>query len=127
MKKKYFFLINSLITASLVVIAFSQQGCLYDKPAVVTGCDTAKVTYSGSVKPILVANCIRCHNAPNAVNVAGVILDDYAFVIRQVPQPLLDAINHTGSVTPMPKDGGKLDDCSIAKITIWIREGAKDN
>ena len=70
MKKKYFFLLNYLVTASLVVIAFSQQGCLYDKPAVVTGCDTAKVTYSGSVKPILVANCVRCHNAPNAANVA---------------------------------------------------------
>ncbi|MDB5222346.1 MAG: hypothetical protein JWN83_1013 [Chitinophagaceae bacterium] len=108
-------------------IGFSNTGCKYDKPVLTTTCDTAIVTYSGTIKPILTAHCTVCHSGPNAPNGNGILLDDYVFVKRQVPQPLLDAINHTGNVTPMPKDATKLDACSIAKITKWIAEGAKSN
>jgi hypothetical protein len=119
--------IRCLAVIGLVYIGFSNAGCKYDQPLLPTACDTAIVTFSGVVKPILEANCTRCHVGPNAINGNGIRLDDYAYVIMQVPQPMLDAINHKGNVTPMPKDANKLDACNIAKIKKWIASGAPNN
>lgn len=127
MKMRKCFFVN-LLTGLFFIFAFTQQGCLYDKPQPLANCSIpANVTYSGDIKPILTTNCTRCHVGPNAVNGAGIRLDEHPYVIMQVPQPLLDAINHTGSVIPMPRDGGKLDACSIAKIKKWIDNGAPNN
>jgi len=40
---------------------------------------------------------------------------------------LFGAITHNPSRSPMPKDGAKLDTCSITKIKIWIDKGALNN
>ena len=117
-----------LIFIGLVIIALSNQGCLYDKPQPVTCDSPAVVTYSGYIVPILSANCYRCHSRTNApVSGNGIILDDYASLKMQVPQPLQDAVMHTGSVVAMPKDGLILDACLIDKIKKWIAQGALYN
>ena len=101
---------------------------MYDKPEPLANCSLPNnVTYSGDIKPIIAANCTKCHIGPNAPNGSGIRLDEHSYVKAQVPQPLLDAINHVGITTPMPKDAGKLDACSIAKIKKWIEAGAPNN
>ena len=116
------------ITSALIIIVFANEGCNYDKPLLpLANCDTSIVTFSGTIKPIITANCIRCHIGPDALNANGIVIDDYVSLKKQVPQPLLDAILHTGNVTPMPQDGGMLDACTIAKIKIWIAAGAPNN
>ena len=118
-----------LIVIGLVIIAFSNQGCLYDKPQPLVICDSpAVVTYSGYIVPILSASCYRCHSRANApANAIGIVLDDYASLKKQVPQPLQDAVMHTGTLVPMPKDGLMLDACTIDKIKKWIAQGALNN
>lgn len=119
---------NNILACSFIIFAFTLQSCLYDKPQPLVNCSLPNnVTYSGDIKPILTANCTKCHTGPNAPNGAGIRLDEHAYVKTQVPQPLLDAVNHAGNVTPMPKNAGKLDACSIAKIKKWIEAGAPNN
>jgi hypothetical protein len=122
---KYFFI------AGLFFLAFSQAGCYYDKGEILnpaTSCDTTTVTYSGNVNPILTANCTGCHSGNNAPN--GVKLDTYANVKLLAQDPsgiLLGVITHSPNFDPMPKNGNKLSDCSIAKISIWVHGGAPNN
>jgi hypothetical protein len=40
---------------------------------------------------------------------------------------LLSAITHDGNTSFMPKDAGKLPDCSINKFIAWKNAGAPDN
>ena len=118
-----------LAVIALIIFAFANQGCLYDKPVPLATCDTTGIiTYSGVVTPILTANCYRCHSRPNApANANGIVLDDYTSLKKVVPQPLIDALQHTGTVVPMPKDGIMLDACTIEKIKKWIAQGALNN
>lgn len=118
---KYFVII--LISIAIL------SGCYYDDPDLLdpnrTTCDTTIVTYSGSVSPVLTAYCTGCHSGPNAAN--GIKLDARASVLLVGNARLLGAINHSPGYSPMPKNATKLNDCSIAKIRIWLANGAPDN
>lgn len=118
---KYFVII-------LISIAFL-SGCYYDDPDILdpnrTICDTTIVTYSGSVNPILTAYCTGCHSGANAAN--GIKLDTRASVLLVGNTRLLGTINHAAGYSPMPKNATKLSDCSLAKIRIWLANGAPDN
>lgn len=84
-------------------------------------CDTANVTYQASVFPVFETYCISCHSgsAPEA----GIDLTDYEQVAFLAENgALLGAIKHEPGYSPMPKDGNKLDSCTIAKIEIWIND-----
>jgi hypothetical protein len=119
---KYFVIV---ILISIAVLS----GCYYDDPDVLDPnrlvCDTSIVTYSGSVSPVLMGNCTSCHSGPNAAN--GIKLDTRASVLLVGNARLLGAINHSAGYSPMPKNGTKLTDCSIAKIRIWLDNGAPPN
>jgi Fe-S cluster biogenesis protein NfuA len=92
----------------------------------VGGCDTANVTFSGTIVPILQGNCIGCHSAP--VGSGGVILTTYADVLTVVNNgKLWGAVNFSPGFIGMPYNGSKMNDCNIAKIRIWINAGAPDN
>lgn len=87
--------------------------------------DTAgTIGFTAKVLPIMNQYCgtgdNTCHlnnsytlNTKAGVNIA--IADDV----------YLNSIKHIGS-NPMPKNGGKLDDCSIAVIEKWIATGKAD-
>jgi hypothetical protein len=121
---------NKILTGFIVLIALS--GCYYDSeeylfPQINNNCDTTNVTYTLSVKPILENYCLSCH----ANNVAessggGIHLQDFADVKTKVNDgALLNSI--TRQTNPMPKNSGKLDNCPITIIKIWINNNAPEN
>ncbi|MBX7107737.1 MAG: hypothetical protein K1X61_03715 [Chitinophagales bacterium] len=97
-----------------------------DGPCNTVTCDTANVTYSGTIVPILQTSCLGCH--ANASTGGGILLNNYPDVFDQAMSgALMNSIQWTGSVTPMPENGNQLDDCSIKMFEIWVNDGALNN
>ncbi len=92
-----------------------------------TDCDTAAVTFSGTVNAILQTNgCKNCHSA--ASGSGGVILDSHAEVKKHADNGrLMGSITHASGFKPMPLGGTKLSDCDIAKVKKWIDNGTPNN
>ncbi len=89
-------------------------------------CDTNNVTYSGSIKPLLVKRCLNCHTG--ATPRGDISLTNYEDVFLKVENGgLVGVIEHKAGYTAMPYGGQKLPDCEIDLIRIWIRDGAKNN
>ena len=88
-----------------------------------SACDTANVTYTNFVKPLVQAKCQGCHGNTNPS--AGINLSTYA-TAKPIAQngKLVGAITRTSNW--MPKNGQKLDDCTILKITTWVNQGAPE-
>ena len=113
----------------LLLVVLSVSSCYNDKAEILypqTVCDTAAVTYSTSVTPILSANCISCHggNTPSA----GIKLDVYTGVKQQVDNGRLwGAVSHGPNYSAMPKNSNKLNTCNLEKIRLWIVAGAPNN
>jgi hypothetical protein len=103
-------------------------GCYYDSeeylyPVVNTGCDSVNVTYGSSVVPILKSYCTSCHSGNNST-----VLNTYAGVLVSVNNgKLLGSVKHESGYRAMPDGGGKLSDCDIRIISIWIDNGAPNN
>lgn len=121
--------IVALLAVGLVIVLLSATGCYYDKEEKLypqTVCDTATVTYSSSVVPILLSNCTICHggNTPSA----GIKLDTYAGVKVQADNGRLwGAVSQATSFSPMPKNGTKLSTCNLTQIKKWLDAGALNN
>jgi len=122
-----------LISLSIIfIIAAFVSSCYYDNeealyPSYNTLCDTANVTFSGTIKPVLLNNCLSCHSnsaAPSSGN--NIRLEAYSDVRSQI-NAVQGSINHTGNYSPMPKNGGKLKACSLNQFDIWIRLGILNN
>lgn len=89
------------------------------------GCDTTDVKFSTHIQPMLQQYCVSCHGA--SVQNGGVRLDNHASVVSAVTyQNLLPSINYAQGSKVMPP-GGKLPDCDIAKIEIWVNQGMPNN
>lgn len=118
-----------LLAAGLFVVMISNTGCYYDKEEILypqTVCDTANVTYSSSVVPVLVSNCTVCHGGTTPS--AGIKLDTYADVKIQVTNGRLwGAVSQAVSYSPMPKNAPKMSSCNLTKIKKWIDAGAPNN
>lgn len=124
---------NILIT--ILSLAFL-TGCYYDNeeelyPGGNGECDTTNVTFSGTVLPVINANCKSCHSggAPQG----NVLLEDYASIAAagKIAEgnygSLYGVINHSSGNSPMPKNGTKLTDCTIRQIKAWIDAGTPEN
>lgn len=114
----------------ILVLAGFIQGCYYDDPDLLdpnrTVCDTSIVTYSGTINPILTAYCSGCHSGANAPS--GVRTDNYSTVKTIASNGRLSGtVTHSPGFSPMPKNAGKLNSCSIEKIRKWVSAGAPNN
>lgn len=123
---------KKILWISLITTLFA--GCYYDSeeqlyPKLDTGCDTTAVTFSKTILPILQTNCYGCHSiSENAASGGNVNLQDFTTLKQVVDKGnFYGAITHNPINLPMPKDGTKLDTCSITKIKIWIDHGALNN
>ena len=89
-------------------------------------CDTITVTFSKTIMPIINSYCIGCHNAMNASG--GIELIDFATIKATV-----DGGRFVGSVEwlpgykPMPQKSGKLSECKINQLQIWITDTMPNN
>jgi len=115
---------------SFFVLSVLAGGCYYDVeeelyPPII-GCDTANVTFSLDVEPVLSSNCYVCHSAGAAQG--GVVLDDYTSVKGFADSgSLLGAVRHDAGYSAMPQGGSKLSTCTIAAIEKWVSDGAPNN
>ena len=105
-------LISILFTACLTNVEES----LDENPTNIDPCET--VTYSLSVKPIIDANCIQCHNAsvgqfPN--------LDSYSATSARASLILEQVESRRMPI------GATLTTAEIAAIKCWVNNGALNN
>jgi len=118
-----------IITVLSLLIAGS---CYYDNaeylyPELTTGCDTSSVSFSGTIVPMMQNNCWSCHSNSTAASFGNNIrLENFADIKAQSAS-VLGAIRHDPPLSPMPKGGGKLNDCLIQQFSIWINDGTPQN
>ncbi len=110
-----------IILAGLTIISCSKKDAqsLQNNGGNNTNCDTANMTYSTHVKPILQNECTSCHAASNASG--GIILDTYngAKIVAENGK-LIGAISHANGFIPMPLGRSKLSNCNINTISAWV-------
>lgn len=123
-------------TVIFSLLAFFIQGCYYDNEAELhpesfleTACDTALVTFSGSIQPVLKSYCGTNNSCHGTNNTSNIQLNNYAGVKAQADNGRLwQSVSWTGSASFMPKNSSaKLNDCLLAKLNIWIQNGAPNN
>ena len=125
--KRYLWLISF---AFLIVLL--PASCYYDSeealyPALSSGCDTMCVTFRAKIAPMLANNCLSCHSNATAAGAGnGIRLENYADVKTRA-SAVAGSIKHSGTYSPMPKNGGKLNACLINQFDIWIRTGMPEN
>ncbi len=123
-----------IISGLFVFVMMYFTSCYYDSqeylyPQISSGCDTANVTFTLSVKPILANSCLSCHSNSTAASYGGNIkLENYADVkTRADDGKLIGSITHSTGFSAMPKNSSQLSDCNIAIIQKWVTGGALNN
>ena len=101
-----------------------------DKLIKASQCDSVKtISYKNDVQPILNSNCgaqAGCHSNGSASG--GVKLESWQGTNEVATTGLLmKAIRHETGVSAMPKVASKLDNCYIAIIAKWVRNGSLNN
>lgn len=92
-----------------------------------TTCDTSAVRFTTVIKPILQANCNRCHDNSNASRLgSGIKLEDYADVVAERNNIIRVIDLPSNNASLMPKGGPKMSSCEITKIKAWVSAGAPE-
>jgi hypothetical protein len=131
--EKFKYMLNGLLLLGLITIMFS--GCYYDvaeelypAPAGGSGCDTANVTYSASIAPIMLKNCATSGCHVGATPADGSDLTTYGAISDYISNNrFYSSIIQDGNASNMPKGGTKLSDCDIRIIKKWMDNGALNN
>lgn len=121
MKFKLLFILSGLFFWSSC-----QSDYIYGPGGVIgaVDCDTIDVAYTTHIKPIIEEQCVFCHTGNNASG--SVPLEDYNKVKAAVENSGLSAaVNYEPGKSKMPPSG-KLDECSLDIIRIWIEGGLQE-
>jgi hypothetical protein len=126
MKRLYIIIVTiSIFSVFFVSCYYDNEEALY--PSLNSVCDTTNVTFSGPIVTIFNNSCYSCHSNNTAAAAGNNIrLENYADV-KAMAVRVAGSINHTGSFSPMPKNGGMIKTCSIAQFDIWVRNGMLNN
>lgn len=124
-------LISTLAALGLTAVFLSLGSCYYDKESDLYGtpvCDTSSITWTNVIKPIIDQSCayVGCHGGGTKSGDHDLTTYEGVYEIAQ-SGALLGAIQHSGNYTPMPYQGAQLSECTIAKIKIWVEQGAPQN
>lgn len=124
MKRKH-----QLLALLALFTAMATSGCSYhneEELYPMNFCDTSAVRYSTTIRPIIEANCAisGCHVQGGEGN--GDFTTYTALRAKVDGGQLLPSINQESNAVAMPPNG-KLSDCEIAKITLWVQQGAPQN
>ncbi len=111
---------------------FLLAGCYNDNREtlypVTGGCDTAGVTYNGTIKTLTLQNCAFAGCHAGATPSAGLDLSTYAGLkVIAEGGSLLSSIRHESGYSPMPKGAAKLSDCVISQYAAWVNAGTPEN
>lgn len=122
-------MIKKTLLLALILTMLSLTSCYYDKAeflVTTNDCDTAKVTYSISIAPIINSNCAGCHSGSTPSG--NLSLSNFTEVKSAADNgSLMGVIRYEPNWSPMPKGGNKLSDCNIRKLEIWITNGTPNN
>ena len=117
-----------IVLVSLIALSFTLSGCYNDNEADLyvgtSNCDLSNVTYANSVAPVFAANCNVCHSTGSPSG--NIITDNYTSVVANMTR-IKGCINQQAGFSAMPKNGGKLSNCELAKIDVWITQGMLNN
>lgn len=127
MKRTFFYLGMAFVAMLLAV----PSGCYYDNEEDLYGpvetCDTASVSYSGFILPLLQDHCYKCHVETEPL-FSGYVLEGYdATKSYAASGKIGERTNNIGNPMPPLSEGGLLPDCDRQKILAWIRAGAPNN
>ena len=122
MKTKLFLFLSGIILILALSCKHDPQYITTNPPP--TNCDTSNVTYSGTIVPILNANCTVCHGAVSyTISGGGYKIATYPdFAGFAKSGLLMNSVNQISGLSAMPKGGTKLSSCDIAKIGIVVRK-----
>jgi len=110
-----------------VMFVVSLAGCYYNTEEELygTACDTTNVKYSTTITGLLSTyGCYGCHTGPGAIS--NLRLDSHLALSSNISR-VWGAINHVSGFVPMPDGGGKMSDCDIKKIKVWMDAGTPNN
>ena len=128
--------LKTVLTIATLAALIGLGSCYRDKAdqlypnsvAGITVCDTATVTFSGTIKPIIDQHCALsgCHDGSNA---STWTMQDYNSIITYCvsTNKLIGSIKHESGFVAMPQGAPKLDDCTISKFEVWVNSGAMNN
>lgn len=115
-----------------ICFMFFLVSCYRDKveelhPTTDANCDTANISYSQTIVPIMNANCVSCHSGPSPKG--NILLDNYAGFKKPISNgSLIGSITFDSLYVPMPEGATKpIDNCYIKKIKAWVHAGAPNN
>ncbi len=105
-----------------------------------TGCGEKPLTYQASIKPILEANCVKCHvPGGEGYEKSGLRMDSYEGLMKGtkygavvIPGSSVGSTLYrlvSGQADPsirMPHGQASLPDADVATIAAWIDQGAKN-
>jgi len=107
------------------------QGALNSDCSAIKGCDTTgTISFTSKVWPIIQNNCLGCHGSSNPNG--SVSLTNYTQVKSYADNlrnsiPIIDgAIRQLTGFKPMPQSG-KLSECQIRTVELWIQQGKLNN
>jgi uncharacterized membrane protein len=125
MKKPKLLLLTLAISGAVLYLASCSKQS-EDKLKGATTCDTTNVSYSLQVVPILQNNCYSCHSGSTPPT--GIKLDTYTSLKVFASNGFLSAaVQHTGTVTPMPYGLPQLPSCEVNTIVAWVNQGMLNN
>ena len=128
---------KTLSTILMVCFIFSMNNCTYKNAEDIYpasgGCNTANMSYTNDIQPIMSTYCYSCHGStPIGMNNKCSLIT-YADVAAQVDPASGDilygeiVLPDVQSISHMPYLLPSLSSCQIAKIKAWIDQGYKNN
>jgi cytochrome c553 len=94
--------------------------------------------FEGKIRPLLTANCYKCHSAEQGKAKGGLTLDTREGLLKggengpilipgdPAKSKLITAVTYNDPDLQMPPKGEKLSEKEIADLTAWIKMGAPD-
>lgn len=107
-----------------IIAKWIQQGAK-DLSCIQSSCDTSAVGFTKDIQPLIFNTCKGCHSGAGAFN--GIHLDSYDGIRSAAVSGKLYNVVIGNGISMPPSPSPKLNNCQIAKIKIWVADGAQNN
>lgn len=120
-------ILSVMLIASIFML--SSCGSSGGEAAKESACNTENLSFKTDVLPIFESKCFSCHNEENyASDADGNLMVGYSDIKKYLDEGLIIGnIEHTAGFLKMPYRKAKIEDCEIAMIKAWVKDGALNN